>query len=82
MRIKFKSQTSGEEVINGAWKLARKVEWKKVWINRDLDEEERVKQRELIGEAKEKNDSKTEEERKKFYWKAVDLRLRKKYYKK
>ena len=82
LKIKFATQIQAEEVINGAWKLASKVEWKKVWINRDLDEEERVKQRELIGEAKEKNDSRTEEERKKFYWKVVDLKIRRKYYKK
>ena len=82
LKIKFATQIQAEEVVNGAWKLARKDEWKKVWINRDLDEEERIKQRELVGEAKEKNDNRTEEEKKKFYWKAVDLRIRKKYYKK
>ena len=81
LKIKFATQLQAEEVVNGAWKLARKDVWKKVWINRDLDEEERIKQRELVGEAKEKNDNRTEEE-KKFYWKAVDLRIRKKYYKK
>ena len=59
----------------------QKDEGKKVWINRDLDEEERIKQRELVDEAKEKNYNRTEEE-KKFYWKAVDLRIRKKYYRK
>ena len=81
LKIKFATQLQAEEVVNGAWKLAKKNEWKKVWINRDLDEEERIKQRELVGEAKEKNDSRTEEEKKKFYWKVVDLRIRKKYYK-
>ena len=82
LKIKFATQLQAEEMVNGAWKLARKDVWKKVWINRDLDEEERIKQRELVGEAKEKNDNRTEEEKKKFYWKAVDLRIRKKYYKK
>ena len=82
LKIKFATQVQAEEVVNNAWKLARKEEWKKVWINRDLDEDERIKQRELVEEAKEKNDNRTEEEKKKFYWKAVDLKLRKKYYRK
>ncbi len=81
LKVKFATQTQAEEIINGGWKLANKVEWKKfrltvIWMKR------RERNRELVKDAKVKNDNRTEEERKKFYWKAVDLRLRKKYYRK
>ena len=69
-------------MIRGSWKLAKKEEYKRVWINRDLDEVERRKQKELIGDAKEKNDIRTEEEKKKYYWKVVDLKVVKRYYRK
>ena len=82
VKIKFATQAQAEEVLRGAWKLSRKVELQGVWINRDLDEEERVKQKELVSEAKEKNDIRTEEEQREFYWKVVDLKLIKKKYRK
>ena len=44
-----------------------------------MNEEERQKINELIKEAKEKNENRTEEEKKKFYWKVKDERLRKWY---
>ena len=81
VRVKFVTQTQAEEVINGAWKLARKEQFKRVWINRDLDEKERETLKGLVAEAKEKNELRTEEEKKKFYWKVLDLKLRKRYYK-
>ena len=82
LRIKFATQAQAEEVIRGSWKLAKKEEYKRVWINRDLDEAERRKQKELIGDANEKNDIRTEEEKKKYYWKVVDLKVVKRYYRK
>ncbi len=71
-----------EEVMNGSWRLAGKSEFKNVWISKDLDEEERQKIRELVAEAKQKNDSRTEEEKLKFYWKVRDWQVRKRLYKK
>ena len=67
------------EVISNAWKLDRVERYKKVWIKRDMNEEERQKINELIKEAKEKNENRTEEEKKKFYWKVKDERLRRWY---
>ena len=49
---------------------------KKVWINRDMDRQEREELRELVEQAKQKNSQRTEEEREKFYWKVRDLKLR------
>ena len=66
-------------MLNGAWKLAGVEEFKKVWINKDLDEEERITLRELVKEAKQKNDLRTEEEKERFYWRVRDLRLKKKF---
>ena len=79
VKIKFATQVQAEEVLNGAWKLAAVEEFKKVWINKDLDEEERSTLRELVKEAKQKNDLRTEEEKERFYWRVRDLRLKKKF---
>ena len=82
LRIKFATQVQAEEVINGSWKLAGKEELKGIWINKDLNEEERKQLKDLVIEAKQKNEERTEEEKKQFYWKVRDLRLRKKYIRK
>ena len=79
LRVKFQSQAAAEEVLVRAQKLARKEEFKKVWIKRDHSAEEREKIRELWNEADGKNESRTESEKKKFRWKVVDMRLRKWY---
>ena len=71
-----------EEVLNGSWKLSGKDEFKHVWINKDLDEEERNNVKELITEAKQKNDMRTEEEKEQFYWRVRDQRLRKRFIRK
>ena len=81
IKIKFVSQSQVEEIINGTWRLGGKDEFKGVWINRDLDEEERKNLKELVTEARRKNDLRTEEEKKKFYWRVIDLRLKKRYHK-
>ena len=52
LKIKFATQVQAEEVLNGAWKLAGVEEFKKVWINKDLDEEEKITLRELVKDAK------------------------------
>ena len=80
LKVKFRSQVAAEEIIAGAWKLSKKEETKNVWIRRDLNEEERAKMTELWEEAKAKNESRTEAEKKKFRWKVMDMRLRKWYF--
>ena len=77
LKIKFATQVQAEEVLSGSWRLSGKEEFKNVWINKDLDEEERNKVKELVKEAKQKNDMRTEEEKEKFYWRVRDLRVRK-----
>lgn len=80
IKIKFATQSCAEETVNSAWKLANVEELRKVWICKDMNLEERETQKGLVLEAKEKNEQRTEEEKKKFYWKVRDLRLRKNYY--
>ncbi len=60
IRIRFATQVQAE-VINGSWRLSGDEEYKNVWINRDMDETERLKQKELVNEAKQKNKQRTEE---------------------
>ena len=79
MKIKFATQAMAEEVLNGSWRLAENEELKNVLIIRDLDEGERLRVKELVAEAKEKNDQRTEEE-KKFYWKVRNFQLRRKFF--
>ncbi len=56
IRIRFATQVQAEEVINGSWRLSEDEEYKNVWINRDMDETERLKQKELVNEAKQKKE--------------------------
>ena len=79
LKVKFRAQSTATEIISYAWKLDKVEQYKKVWIKRDMNEEERFKINELIKEAKEKNENRSEEEKKKFYWKVKDERLRKWY---
>ena len=52
-------------------------EIKQVWIKRDMNEEERKKERELLAEAQTKNEERTEEQVENFYWRVVDQKVRK-----
>ena len=79
MRIRLRSQVTAERVLAGSWRLASKEEYKKVWVRRDLNEDERAKLGELWNEAKEKNQNRTETEKRRFYWRVIDMRLRKWY---
>ena len=82
MRVKFATQAMAETVINSTWRLSGVERYKRVWINRDMDRQEREELRELVEEARQKNSQRTEEERKQFYWKVRDLRLRRIYVRK
>ena len=79
MRIRLRSQVAAERVLAGSWRLASKEEYKKVWVRRDLNEDERAKLGELWNEAKEKKQNRTETEKRRFYWRVIDMRLRKWY---
>ena len=79
LKVRFRSQVSAEEVLSGAWRLAKCQEYKEVWVKRDMNNEEREKIRNLVKEAKEKNSLRSESEKEKYYWRVMDMRLRKWY---
>lgn len=54
MKIKFRVQTTANIILERPWKLVKKEEYKKVWIQRDLNKKKRVKLSKLYKESKEK----------------------------
>ncbi|KAK3878776.1 hypothetical protein Pcinc_016587 [Petrolisthes cinctipes] len=82
MKIKLKSHAAAMNILGRTWKLAQTEKYKKVWIREDLNEEERARRNELIEDAKEKNEQRTETEKNKFYWRVLDGKLKKWYIKK
>ena len=79
LKIKMRSQVGVEELIARTGKLAGTPEYSHIWIKRDMNQEERDKEKKLRNEAREKNEKRTETEKKKFYWRVLDMRLRKWY---
>ena len=77
IRIKFKSQSAATDVLQRTGKLKEMESYKTVWIKKDLNEDERTTEKELWNEMKEKNGQRSEEEKKKFYWKVKDGRMKK-----
>ena len=67
------------EVLQRTGKLKETEKYKSVWIKKDLNEEERVQEKELWNEMKEKNGQRSEEEKKKFYFKVRDGKIKKWY---
>ena len=79
IKVRMRSQAAAEEILTKTGRLARKSEYERVWIKRDMNEEERKQEKDLREEAKEKNQRRTENEEKEFYWRVMDMRLRKWY---
>ena len=79
--VKFKEEETKEKVLSGARKLARKDEWKNVFLAQDLTakqrEEDRKKEEERKREAEEKT-AKAREEGKEGKWIVVGKRGRRK----
>ena len=79
LKIKMRAQASVEEILARTGKLAGSTKYKDMWIKRDVNLEEREREKELRNEAKEKNGNRTETEKKNLYWRVLDMRLRKWY---
>ncbi|MPC88039.1 hypothetical protein E2C01_082929 [Portunus trituberculatus] len=58
-------------------KLADDVDRKEIWLKRDMNLEEREKKKVLRSEGKEQNDKRTEIQKRKFYWRVLNMRLKK-----
>ena len=82
IKIRFKSQVAAEELVCRAGRFSKSEAYKNVWLKRDLDEEERNKMKELNQCAKVKNEERSEEEKKEFFWRVLDMRVIKWYLKK
>ena len=82
IKIRFKSQIAAEELLYRAGRFSKSDQYKDVWLKRDLDEEERSKMKELSQCAKDRNEKRTEEEKKEFFWRILDMRLVKWYVRK
>ena len=65
-----------EEITERAGSLAQSEGYKEIWMKRDMNLGEKQKEKELRQEVKEKNLMRTETEKKTFYWRVLDMRLR------
>ena len=50
LKVKFRSQTTAQDILSKAWKLANR--YKKIWLRKDMTEEERARFNVLIKEVK------------------------------
>ncbi|MPD02506.1 hypothetical protein E2C01_098094 [Portunus trituberculatus] len=62
MKVKMRSQGDVEEIMARKGKLANDVDHKEIWIKKDINLEEREKEKVLRSEAKEKNKKRTDRE--------------------
>ena len=69
MKITLKSQVAAESLLRHAWRLKGSEETKMIYVRRNMTEEERTKMREMVTEVKVRNEARSEEDKKKFFWK-------------
>ncbi|MPC60347.1 hypothetical protein E2C01_054389 [Portunus trituberculatus] len=67
MKVRMRSQVTVEEIMARKGELADDTEHNDIWIKRDMNLEEKEKEKVLRYEAKEKNKKRTEIEKKNFY---------------
>ena len=77
VKLRLYSQAAAEEILRNSWKLKEQEPYKKVYIRRNMTEEERDKMNEMLSIAKQRNDDRTDEERLQFFWKVKNEKLRK-----
>ena len=61
LKVKFRSQATAQDILSKAWKLAEIDRYKKIWLRKNMTEEERARFNVLIKEAKETNEMRTDE---------------------
>ena len=66
MKVRMRSQVAVDEIIARKGKLADDTEHKDIWIKKDMNLEESEKEKVLRSEAKERNEKRTEIEKKHF----------------
>ena len=68
IKIKFNSQAPAEFMLYYSWKLHEHEDFRRIFIRRNMSEQEREQLKELLTEVKRRNDERTEEEREQFFW--------------
>ncbi|MPC48621.1 hypothetical protein E2C01_042401 [Portunus trituberculatus] len=64
IKIMLKSQVTAEGLLSNAWKLKDAQEMKMIYVRRSMTEEERAMMRELATEVREKNEARSEDDKK------------------
>ena len=77
VKVLLKSQSATEDILYRTTKLKETAGYENIYIKRNKNEEERKKHNELVAEAKVKNNERSEDEKKAFFWKVVGDRVRK-----
>ena len=77
VKVLLKSQSATEDILYRTSKLKETAGLENIYIKRNKNEEERKKHNELLAEAKVKNNERSEDEKKAFFWKVVGDRVRK-----
>ena len=77
VKVLLKSQRATEDILYRTTKLKETAGLENIYIKRNKNEEERKKHNELLAEAKVKNNERSEDEKKAFFWKVVGDRVRK-----
>ena len=81
LKVTLQSSSMVETVMRNVKKIKQSDQWKHVWVNRCLTKEDRDKLREKVQEAKQKNNERSEEEERHFFYKVVGLQVKKIWYK-
>lgn len=82
LKVTFMNSQVLEEVLRNAWKLKDSEKYSGLMIRRDLSKEDREVLKGKLEEAKAKNNERSEDEAKTFFFKVVGLRIVKWYLKK
>ncbi|MPC67751.1 hypothetical protein E2C01_061934 [Portunus trituberculatus] len=80
MKVRMISQVAAEEIMARKGKLADDTEYKDMWIKREVNLEKREKEKVLRSELKlRKKKQEKDIEKNNFYWRVLDMRLKKWY---
>ncbi|MPC60420.1 hypothetical protein E2C01_054464 [Portunus trituberculatus] len=79
MKARMRLQVEVEDIMIRKGKLADDTESKDIWIKRDMNLEEKEKEKVLRNEAKEKIEKRMVIEKNNFYWRVLDMRQKKWY---
>lgn len=79
VKLRLKSQKVTEEMRYRTTKLREVEECKEIYINKNKNEKERKKWNELLAEAKERNNVRSDKEKELFFWRVLGDRVRKWY---